>query len=80
MDYVRTVLDRIGTSDVIALTFTFASAYLFITAQDIPESLLVLTTTIVGFFFGKKQAEQTQANTIAAFNPTPGPPAIGTER
>jgi hypothetical protein len=79
MDYLKTVLDRVGTADIIALTFTFASAFLFVTGGDIPESLLVLTTTIVGFFFGKKQAEQTQAATILALNPPPAAPYIASD-
>ena len=77
--WLKGVLDRIGTADIIALVFTFVSSFLFIRDGDIPEALLVLTTTIVGFFFGKRQAEQAQASTFAALNPKPAPPAIGGE-
>ena len=79
MDLLTSLLDRIGTADIIAVTFTLVSSFLFVTTGDIPEALLVLTTTIVGFFFGKRQAEQAQASTIAALNPPPAPPAIGGE-
>ena len=79
MALLTSLLDRIGTADIIAVTFTFVSSFLFVTTGDIPEALLVLTTTIVGFFFGKRQAEQTQASTIAALNPPPAPPVIGDE-
>jgi hypothetical protein len=78
-NYLTTVLDRIGTADIIAIAFTGASIFMYVSTGDIPESLLVLTTTIVGFFFGKRQGEQVQASTIAALNPKPAPPAIGGE-
>lgn len=74
--YLRAVFDRIGTADVIAVAFTSASIFMYVTSGDIPESLLVLTTTIVGFFFGKRQGEQVQASTIAALNPKPSPPYV----
>ena len=79
MDLLTRILDRIGTADVIAVTFTLVSSYLFVTTGDIPEALLVLTTTIVGFFFGKRQAEQVQQSTIQSINPQPAPPLVGDE-
>jgi hypothetical protein len=80
MAYLMTLLDRVGTADIVAMLFSLVSCYMFITTGDIPDTLLVLTTTIVGFFFGKRQGEQVQASTIAALNPKPQPPLIGNEQ
>ena len=76
MNYLTKSLDRIGTADLIAIAFTASSIFMYVTSGDIPESLLVLTTTIVGFFFGKRQGEQVQASTIAALHPEPAAPYI----
>lgn len=73
MDWLRGQLDKVGTSDIIALTLTAVSSFLWMRDGDIPESLLVLTTTIVGFFFANKQQQQQFAASEEALNPKPGP-------
>jgi len=76
MDYVKSILDRVGTADIIALTLVFTSAFIWLTSGDIPESLLSVTLIVVGFFFGENVAKRSQAATVAAFNPKPAPPSI----
>lgn len=76
MQWLKDTIDKIGTSDIIALTLTGVSSFLWIRNGDIPESLLVLTTTIVGFFFANKQQQQQ----FAAANPAPGAPYIEDNR
>ncbi len=76
MDYAKSILDRVGTADIIALVLVFTSAFIWLTGQDIPESLLSVTLIVVGFFFGENTAKRTQAATIVALNPKPAPPSI----
>lgn len=80
MDFLRSIVDRIGVADIIALVLVLTSAFIWLTNGEIPESLLSVTLIVVGFFFGENTAKRTQAATIESLNPKPAPGAVGIER
>ena len=80
MTWLQATLDKIGTSDIIAFVLVGVSSYLWIATGDIPESLLVMTTTIVGFFFADKRSQHQFAASEEAANPKPAPPYIADEQ
>jgi len=76
MHFIQSIIDRIGTGDVIAVSFTMVACWLYATTGEIPDTLLVLTSTIVGAFYGKDILTKGQTNTVAALNPKPAPPYV----
>lgn len=80
MEWLKEIVDRIGTSDIIALILILVSAFMWITSGEIPESLLSVTLIVVGFFFGENTAKRGMAAGVEASNPRPQSPLIGDER
>ena len=76
MDILNNILERTGIDDVIALMLVTVSSFIWLTGGDIPDTLAVLTVTIVGFFFGKKYTERGVQTGVNAVNPPPAAPYI----
>ena len=76
MEIVNRILDRIGTGDIIAVGFTGTAVFLYVTTGEIPETLLVLTSTIVGAFYGKDILTKGQVQGADLANPRPPAPLI----
>jgi hypothetical protein len=70
------VIAAVSVQDVIALFFTLIVGFLWASGQEVPEGLLNVTLIIIGFFFGDKNAQRAQANTIELMNPKPAAPYI----
>lgn len=43
---------RSATTSLLALVLTLATCYLWTTKGDVPEALLVITTSVASFYFG----------------------------
>ena len=76
MDTLNKVILRTGTDDLIAMALVGVSSVIWVTGGDIPETLAVLTTTIIGFFFGKKYTERGIQVGIETVNPPLAAPSI----
>ena len=79
MELLKTLVERIGVADIIALILILVASWLWLSTGDVPESLLSVTLIVVGFFFGDNFAQRNQARTIEAINPKPAPPLVGEE-
>ncbi len=79
MDTLNKIILRTGTDDLIAMLLVGTSSFIWLSGGDIPETLGVLTTTIIGFFFGKKYTEQGIQTGITAINPALAAPYIAEE-
>lgn len=76
VSFFERLFANVGVQDVIAMAFTGVVCFLWLTGQEVPEGLLNVTLIIIGFFFGDKNAQRTQASTAEMLNPTPAAPYI----
>lgn len=76
MELLRDIAARVGIDDVIALMLVTVSSFIWLTGNDVPETLGVVTVTIVGFFFGKKYTERGFEAGVRSVNPSPPAPYI----
>ena len=80
MEWLKDIIDRVGTSDIIALILILVSAFMWVTQGEIPESLLSVTLIVVGFFFGENTAKRGMQAGAEYANPRPNAPLIGDKR
>lgn len=76
MELLRDIATRTGIDDIIALMLVTVSSFIWLTGNDVPETLGVVTVTIVGFFFGKKYTERGFTAGVESVNPPPAAPYI----
>jgi len=76
MDILRTILDRTGVDDLIALALVGVSAILWLSGQEIPDNLSQMTIIVVGFYFGKKYTESGITTGMQSVRPALAAPLI----